>query len=247
MATADDQADDIATNTLIAPSKGRTISTILVGLHLIWRYRKTTTTRNESSWKSAYITLTITICLLTWLIVLGNLYHVLGTDQAGNDTLYKTLKSIRTGILIGTLATVIMMPIAIVFGISAGYFKGWVDDIIQYLYTTLSSIPGILLIAASVLLFQVFIDNNPDFFEAGLEKADAKFLGLCFILGVTSWAGLCRMLRAETLKISQLEYVLGSARIRCQSLTHPDASYFAQRHANYSDYICARFQWTDSG
>ena len=207
LATADDQADDIATNTLIALSKGLTISTILIGLHLIWRYRKTTITRNELSWKSAYITLTITICLLTWLIVLGNLYHVLGTDQAGNDTLYKTLKSIRTGILIGTLATVIMMPIAIVFGISAGYFKGWVDDIIQYLYTTLSSIPGILLIAASVLLFQVFIDNNPDFFEVGLEKADAKFLGLCFILGVTSWAGLCRMLRAETLKISQLEYV----------------------------------------
>ncbi len=207
LATADDQASDIAMNSLTALSKGLVISGILIAMHLAWRRRKTTVNGSDLPWKSAYITLTVTICLLAWLIDLGNLYHVLGTDQAGNDTLYKTLKSIRTGILIGTLATVIMMPIAIVFGISAGYFKGWVDDVIQYLYTTLSSIPGILLIAASVLLFQVFIDNNPDFFEVGLEKADAKFLGLCFILGVTSWAGLCRMLRAETLKISQLEYV----------------------------------------
>ena len=63
------------------------------------------------------------------------------------------------------------------------------------------------MIAASVLLFQVWIDNNPQFFSLALEKADAKFLGLCFILGVTSWASLCRLLRAETLKISQLDYV----------------------------------------
>ena len=106
-----------------------------------------------------------------------------------------SIKGIRTGVLIGTLATLIMMPIAITLGICAGYFKGWVDDVVQYLYTTLSSIPGILLIAAAILQFQVFIDLNPGYFEVGLEKADARFLGLCFILGITSWAGLCRLLR----------------------------------------------------
>ena len=206
LASPDGKLADILIQSLMAAGIGLLISALCIALHLVWRRRKNLE-NSELPWKSAYIALTILILLFVWLIELGNLYHVLGTDQAGNDTLYKTLKSIRTGILIGTLATVIMMPIAIVFGISAGYFKGWVDDIIQYLYITLSSIPGILLIAASVLLFQVFIDNNPDFFEVGLEKADAKFLGLCFILGVTSWAGLCRMLRAETLRISQMEYV----------------------------------------
>jgi len=101
----------------------------------------------------------------------------------------------------------VMLPIAVSLGVAAGYFKGWVDDVVQYLYTTLSSIPGILLIAASVLLFQVYIDLNPDFFEVGMEKADARFVALCFILGVTSWSTLCRLMRAETLKISQLGYV----------------------------------------
>ena len=53
--------------------------------------------------------------------------------------------------LLGTLSTLVMLPSAVTLGVSAGYFKGWVDDVVQYLYTTISSIPGILLIAASVL------------------------------------------------------------------------------------------------
>lgn len=164
--------------------------------------------RNSSlPWHSAWITQGAIICLLAWIIHVGNLYHILGTDLAGNDVLFKSIKGVRTGVLLGTLATLIMLPIAVSLGIAAGYFRGWVDDAVQYLYTTLSSIPGVLLIAASVLLFQVYIDLNPDFFKVGLEKADAKFLALCFILGVTSWASLCRLVRAETLKISQLDYV----------------------------------------
>jgi len=99
------------------------------------------------------------------------------------------------------------LPLAIVLGISAGYFKGWVDDVVQYIYTTLSSIPGILLIAASVLLIDVYIETHAEEFNLTVIRADFKFLALCAILGLTSWTGLCRLLRAETLKISQLDYV----------------------------------------
>jgi peptide/nickel transport system permease protein len=79
--------------------------------------------------------------------------------------------------------------------------------VVQYVYTTLNSIPGILLIAASVLLIDVYIQTHPERFELTVVRADFKFLALCFILGLTSWTTLCRLLRAETLKISQLEYV----------------------------------------
>jgi peptide/nickel transport system permease protein len=61
-----------------------------------------------------------------------------GTDKVGQDVLYLTLKSIRTGLLIGTLTTLVMLPLAVLLGILAGYVGGWVDDLIQYLYTTLS-------------------------------------------------------------------------------------------------------------
>jgi peptide/nickel transport system permease protein len=158
-------------------------------------------------WHASWWTQAVVICFGVWLVSISHHYHVLGTDQGGTDVAFQSIKGIRTGVLLGTLATLIMLPIAVTLGVTAGYFKGWVDDVVQYLYITLSSIPGILLIAASVLLFQVYIDLNPDFFSIGMEKADARFIALCFILGVTSWSTLCRLIRAETLKISQLGYV----------------------------------------
>ncbi len=134
-------------------------------------------------------------------------YHVLGTDLTGNDVLYQALKSIRTAFVIGMLATVATLPLAVGLGILAGYFRGWVDEVIQYLYTVLSSVPNVLLIAACVLMVQVFIDQHPELFETGAERADLKLLLLCAVLGLTGWAGLCRLLRGETLKLRELEYV----------------------------------------
>ena len=198
---SEDRAADIVLKSLQALFIGLIIS--LAVLSLPWRLTRS----SELPWRYAWLTLAVVICLGTWLVSLSRYYHLLGTDLGGVDVAYQSIKGIRTGILLGTLATLIMMPIAITLGVLAGYFKGWVDDVVQYLYTTLSSIPGILLIAASVLLFQVYIDLNPEAFSIGLEKADARFVALCFILGVTSWSSLCRLIRAETLKISQLEYV----------------------------------------
>jgi peptide/nickel transport system permease protein len=134
-------------------------------------------------------------------------YHVLGTDLTGNDVLYQALQSIRTAFVIGTLASVATLPLAVGLGILAGYFRGWVDELIQYLYTVLSSVPNVLLIAAFVLMVQVFIDKHPELFETGAERADLKLLLLCAVLGLTGWAGLCRLLRGETLKLRELEYV----------------------------------------
>lgn len=152
---------------------------------------------------------TLFFCLL---IVFASYYisrglHVLGTGKIGQDVFYSTIKSIRTGLLIGILTTLFMMPLALLLGIMAGYFGGIVDDIIQYIYTTLSSIPGVLLISASVLSLQTYIANHPNQFSTLEEVADARLLSLCLILGITSWTSLCRLLRAETLMLKEIDYV----------------------------------------
>ncbi len=134
-------------------------------------------------------------------------YHVLGTDLTGNDVLYQALKSIRTAFVIGSLATAVTLPLAAVLGIVAGYFRGWVDEVVQYIYTVFSSVPNILLIAACVLMVQVFLDKHPDLFDTAAERSDLKLFLLCAVLGATSWPGLCRLLRGETLKLRELEYV----------------------------------------
>ncbi len=197
----DDRAGDIVAKIFSGLLRGLLISALLI-LPQWWFLRG-----SQLPWRAAWTTQAVLVCGASIVLRLNSYYHVLGTDLGGSDVLFQSIKGIRTGVLLGTLATLIMLPIAVTLGVVAGFFKGYADDIVQYLYTTLSSIPGILLIAASVLLFQVYIDLNPDFFEVGLEKADAKFVALCFILGVTSWSTLCRLIRAETLKISQLEYV----------------------------------------
>ncbi|MBA3032379.1 MAG: ABC transporter permease [Gammaproteobacteria bacterium] len=159
------------------------------------------------AWNAQLLTVLV-LCLLAGAVaVLAGDYHVLGTDKVGQDVLYLTLKSVRTAILIGTLTTLIMLPAAVFLGLLAGYAGGWIDDVIQYLYTTLNSIPGVLLIAASVLMMQVVIDTHPEWFATTAERADARFLALCAILGITSWTGLCRLLRGEVLKLRELEYV----------------------------------------
>jgi peptide/nickel transport system permease protein len=158
-------------------------------------------------WRTILVTLSLLLLLLFLAINLAGAYHVLGTDKVGQDVFYLSLKSIRTGLVIGTLTTLIMLPFAIFTGILAGYARGWIDDVVQYVYTTLNSIPGVLLIAAAILMLQVFIANHSDYFETTVERADIRLLFLCIILGITSWTGLCRLLRGESLKIREAEYI----------------------------------------
>jgi peptide/nickel transport system permease protein len=167
----------------------------------IWR------AETRTPWRVALLTLLVLGLVAGAIISLMGHYHVFGTDVTGNDVLYQTLKSVRTAFVIGTLATMATLPLAVVLGIMAGYFKGWVDELIQYVYTVLSSIPNILLISACVLMVQVFLDKHPELFETGVERADLKLFLLCAVLGLTGWAGLCRLLRGETLKLRELDYV----------------------------------------
>ncbi|MES2227878.1 MAG: ABC transporter permease [Pseudomonadota bacterium] len=165
--------------------------------------------RNQTDlpWRAVVVTVLALCAFFGPLLALAQHYHVFGTDRTGNDVFYQALKSIRTAFVIGTLSTIATLPLAVGLGIVAGYLRGWVDELVQYLYTLLSSIPNVLLIAACVLMMQVFIDTHPDLFETGAERADVRLFMLCVILGLTGWATLCRLLRAETMKLAQLEYV----------------------------------------
>ncbi|MDR1854947.1 MAG: ABC transporter permease [Azoarcus sp.] len=159
------------------------------------------------AWRAVLLVVFLAALLIAAGVALAPHYHVLGTDKVGQDVLYLSLKSIRTGLVIGTLTTLIMLPFAVALGIAAGYLGGWVDDAIQYVYTVLNSIPSVLLIAASVLMMQVMIDSHSNWFDTAAQRADARLLALCAILGITSWTGLCRLLRGETLKLRELDYV----------------------------------------
>ena len=161
----------------------------------------------DTPWRIILLTMAVVAVFIGLIASISPYYHILGTDKVGIDVLFQTLKSIRTGLIIGTLTTLVMLPFAMVLGIAAGYFKGWVDDVIQYLYTTLSSIPGVLLIAAAALILEVYMSRNAESFSSLAARADLRLLALCVILGITSWTGLCRLLRGETLKLREISFV----------------------------------------
>ena len=80
----------------------------------------------------------------------------------------------------------------------AGYFRGWIDDLIQYLYTTLNSIPWVLLIAAAVLIAPgVYRANIPNSSIRWRHAPTFACWPLCVIIGLTSWTGLARLIGAK--------------------------------------------------
>ncbi|MGC2047975.1 MAG: ABC transporter permease [Gallionella sp.] len=192
---------DVAQRALIGAAAG-----LLVGLLIAFAAKHWLSAR---TWpvRPLFIAALIIAGLIGALANLAAAYHVLGTDKVGQDVLYLSLKSIRTGLIIGTVTTLVTLPLALFLGIAAGYLRGWVDDVIQYVYTVLSSIPSVLLIAAAVLMMQVTIDTHPEWFDTTASRADLRLVFLCLILGVTSWTGLCRLLRGETLKLREMEYI----------------------------------------
>jgi peptide/nickel transport system permease protein len=115
--------------------------------------------------------------------------HPFGTDIIGRDVLYLTLKGARVALLIGGLTSLIAIPLALLFGVSAGYFGGRTDDVIFFVMSTLSSIPGLLLLIALIM---------------AMGKGT---LSVCIALGITGWVGFCRMSRGETFKLRELDYV----------------------------------------
>ncbi|MBL1292687.1 MAG: ABC transporter permease [Thiotrichales bacterium] len=218
---ASDKTADIVAKTIRAIAESVAILVLLIVIlnFFLARYYQNSFGRQlnllklgdaDLPWRSLLLMGFVLTLVSLVIIRLAPYYHVLGTDKVGKDVLYLSLKSIRTGLVIGSLTTLFVLPFALSLGIMAGYFRGRVDDFIQYLYTTLSSIPSVLLIAASVLMIDVYIQNNAEQFATIADRADARLLFLCLILGITGWVGLCRLLRGEALKLREIDYIQAS-------------------------------------
>jgi peptide/nickel transport system permease protein len=192
---------------------------LLTGLFIVvTSFRRRPELSKKKARRAVIIAFLFMAMLIGMTVDLAGAYHVLGTDKVGQDVLYLSLKSIRTGLIIGTVTTLVTLPLALFLGVAAGYFRGWVDDVIQYVYTVLSSIPSVLLIAAAVLIMQVTIDTHPGWFDTAASRADLRLVFLCLILGMTSWTGLCRLLRGETLKLREMEYIQAAQSFGVSSL-----------------------------
>ncbi|MCY4643836.1 MAG: ABC transporter permease [Bacteriovoracales bacterium] len=114
---------------------------------------------------------------------------ILGTDIFGRSIFKKVIKGTQTAVSVGFVSAVLAGLIGVFLGSMAGYFRGWVDDFVVWLYTVFTSIPYIMLIISIAFV---------------LGKG---ILSVYLALGLTSWVGLCRIVRAEVIRHREREYV----------------------------------------
>ena len=228
LANPADRDRDIALRCLRAAAESLALWMLVFLAVARWRVRKSGQTMRaalmrllrgdtETPWRAILASFGVLVLCVFAIINLAGQYHIFGTDQVGEDVLFEAIKSIRTGLVIGTVTTMVMLPFALMFGVMAGFIGGWVDDVIQYVYTTLNSIPGLLLIVAAVLSLDLYMSNHATAFDSLVRRQDARLLWLCIILGVTSWTDLCRLLRGETLKLRNMDYVQAATALGVRS------------------------------
>ena len=135
--------------------------------------------------------------------------YLLGTDWAGRSVLAKTLLGAKTSLTVGFMANVIAVPLGMLLGALAGFYGRKIDAVIVWLFSTLASIPGIILLIAIKYAFKGRT-------LLGLDLSGIH--GLYIALGVISWIGTCRLVRAETMKIRELDYVMAARAVGTPSL-----------------------------
>ena len=122
-------------------------------------------------------------------VIAPSVEHWLGTDTEGRDVFARMLYGIRISLTIGVVAVGIYVAIGIVLGALAGYFGGWVDIAVSRLIEMMICFPTFFLILTLAALIQ-----------------ERSIFHVMVIIGVTSWTGVARLVRAEFLKHKSLEY-----------------------------------------
>jgi len=118
--------------------------------------------------------------------------HPLGTDDLGRDVLVRMLYGARISLLVGFVAVGISCLIGIVFGALAGYYGGWVDSLIMRFVDIMLCFPTFFLILAVIAFL------------------DPSIWNIMIVIGLTSWMGVARLIRAEFLSLRQRDFVLAA-------------------------------------
>jgi len=150
--------------------------------------------------------------------MLGSLATCLGTDLFGRSVFFKVIHGTRIAMTVGLISSMISIPIGFTLGAIAGYFGKWVDELVVWFYTTLSSIPNIMLLIAITYVM-----------GRGL-------VAIYFALGSTAWISLARVIRGEFMKHKARDYVLAAESLGVSHLSKmfkhilPNVSHFIVIH-----------------
>ena len=118
-----------------------------------------------------------------------SLAHPMGTDNLGRDVALRLIQGARIAFHVGILTSLIAIPLGVLLGLFGGYFGGKVDSVVVWLCATVASMPGLLFILAISMV------------------VGQGLMGIYLGIGLTTWVGVCRTIRAEVMKHKAKAYV----------------------------------------
>ncbi|OGV48223.1 MAG: hypothetical protein A2X49_05190 [Lentisphaerae bacterium GWF2_52_8] len=137
--------------------------------------------------------------------------HLFGTDYMGRDVLSRAIAGTRTAVKIGVIASLLSVAIGVTLGALAGYFGSWIDDFVVWIYSTFAAMPTLLFILAFALLVNKGFLFPPAALAfkkiSSLMNMDPGMMAVYLGIGLTGWVSLCRVVRAETLRLRETAYV----------------------------------------
>ena len=122
----------------------------------------------------------------------GSEGHLLGTDNLGRDHLARLLYAGQVSLLIGFLSGILSLAVGVSLGILTGFYGGFIDDLVNWIITTLNSIPQLVFL---IVISSIFSPDPPT---------------LILVLVILIWTTTTRLVRGETLSIRSREYIIGA-------------------------------------
>jgi oligopeptide transport system permease protein len=137
--------------------------------------------------------------------------HILGTDLFGRDYLVRTLNATRISLVIGVIASLIVLVIGVVYGSVSGFAGGKVDFVMMRIVDIIYSLPEILvvLLLSSVIKtpLQNILNSNKSAFVRSISSLGSGVISIFIVFGLLFWVGMSRIIRGQVLTLKQQEFV----------------------------------------
>jgi len=130
-----------------------------------------------------------------------DVYYILGTDSLGRDLLSRVLYGTRVSLFIAFVAALLNLTIGVTYGLISGWLGGRVDNVMQRILEILSGVPNLVIVILMLLVL------------------DPGIWSIIIALALTEWISMARVIRAQTLKLKNQEYVLAAQTLGQSSLS----------------------------
>ena len=142
-----------------------------------------------------------------------SLQHPFGTDQLGRDLLTRCLYGGRISLMVGFLVVIITLVIGIPLGAVAGYFGGWIDNVLMRITDAMLALPALMVL---ILLSAILREIDVPFFKQN------NVLTIALVIGILSWTSVARLVRATYLTVREFDFVtaancVGAGNLRIMS------------------------------